>query len=194
MRIVRLILLIASAAALAACASTSQAPQRSGGLSAPLRVCAGMGIANAPDADAHGRIIGYEPMTSVLGATLARAPAKACVSSGFGARRGGAGPFHHGLDLYTREPAPVYAGGDGVVEAVETLRGYGRTVLIRHNDRVKTRYAHLSAYARGLRKGRRVRQGDVIGRTGRTGNATAVHLHYEIIVDGRPRNPLSVSR
>ncbi len=72
--------------------------------------------------------------------------------------------------------------------------GYGKMILIRHNDRVKTRYGHLSSYAAKLHTGHKVRQGDLIGRTGKTGNATGVILHYEIIVDGQPRDPLTVGR
>lgn len=74
------------------------------------------------------------------------------------------------------------------------MRGYGRTITIRHNDRVKTRYAHLSAYEQGLRPGDRIATGTLIGYTGDSGNATAIHLHYEIIVGGQARNPLTVGR
>ena len=109
-------------------------------------------------------------------------------------RRGGASSFHYGFDLYTGRPAPIYAGGDGVIEAAETMRGYGKTLLIRHGNGVETRYAHLSSYAPGISRGARVRMGDKIGVTGRTGNATAVHLHYEILVDGKRHNPLTIGK
>lgn len=177
---------------LAACATApSQRPlPQSGAMSESLQVCA-MSVSNAPQTDSRGRLIGYAPLVRVGGVTLSRAPVSACVSSGFGPRRGGASSFHHGVDLFTRAPAPVYAGGDGVVEAVQSMRGYGKTVVIRHNRTLKTRYAHLSRYAPGLKPGARVTRGDYIGDTGRTGNATAVHLHYEIIANGRPRNPLT---
>lgn len=137
-------------------------------------------------------MVGFAPLTRVSGAILARAPVGGCVSSGFGQRRGGAGRIHKGVDLYTRTPAPVYAGGDGVVSEIGVQNGYGKVVVIRHNNRVSTRYAHLSAFAPGLRRGARVRMGERIGTTGRTGNATAVHLHYEIRVGGAPKNPLTV--
>ena len=130
-------------------------------------------------------------MTRVSGATLARAPVRGCLSSGFGPRHDRAGT-HAGIDLSTRHPHPIYAAGAGVVESIGTINGYGKTVLIQHNARVKTRYGHLSSYDSKIHVGHKVRQGDVIGRTGKTGNATAVILHYEIIVDGAPRDPLSV--
>jgi len=151
-----------------------------------------MGVSNAPQTASNGHIIGYQAFTTVSGASLARAPVRACLSSGFGPRRGGAGRHHNGVDLFTRTTAKIFAGGSGVVETVDTLNGYGRTILIRHNAHVKTRYAHLSAYASGLGRGDKVRQGDLIGYTGKSGNATAVHLHYEILVDGRPRNPITI--
>ncbi len=88
----------------------------------------------------------------------------------------------------------MVSGGDGVIEFIGSQRGYGRTVTIRHSRSVKTRYAHLSSYAGRLREGARIRQGEPIGMTGATGNATAVHLHYEILVRGRPINPISAGR
>ena len=180
------------AVAAAGCATTPP-HSLSGAAGDSLKLCAGMGISNAPPADVHGAVIGYAPIVKIDGASLMRAPVEACLSSGFGPRKGGAGSFHDGVDLYTRAPAPIVAGGDGVVEAVQTLRGYGRTILIRHNKDVETRYAHLSSYARGLKAGARVRRGELIGYSGKTGNATAVHLHYEILIDGEPKNPITVS-
>lgn len=178
----------------AACATAPQQGAGDVGRLASLELCPGVVISNAPAADHARRLANYAPQTSVNGRALLRAPVEACVSSGFGPRRGGAGSFHHGLDLYTGRPAPVFAGGDGVVETVGALRAYGKTVLIDHGRGVKTRYAHLSAFVPGLKPGARVRLGQQIGRTGDTGNATAVHLHYEIIVDGRRHNPLTVGR
>lgn len=154
-------------------------------------VCPGR-VSNAPLVANNGRIKNFSPVAYIAGARVHRAPVSACVSSGYGPRNFGAGRFHYGVDYYTGAPAPVIAGGDGVVEAVKSMRGYGRTVLIRHNDRVLTRYAHLSRYANGVKPGARVRAGDVIAFTGDTGNASAVHLHYEVIVDGQKKNPLAV--
>ena len=193
----RVFLIVAVAAALAACASTP--PSRRDAPAGPviahsLRLCPGVVIPNAPAADSARRIADYEPLARVNGASLYRAPVNACVSSGFGPRNGGASSYHHGVDLYTGEPATVVAGGDGVVEAARTMNGYGNMVLIRHSGGVKTRYAHLSSFAPGIRPGTRVMQGEPIGVTGATGNAKAVHLHYEIIVGGKARNPLNIGR
>ena len=156
-----------------------------------LHVCPGH-VSNAPATDAKRKIVNYDPVAEVSGVALTRAPVKSCVSSGYGPRRGGASSFHSGVDLFTRTPAPIYASGDGIIENIGTRRSYGRTILIRHRDSVKTRYAHLSSYAPGLKSGSRVRGGELIGYTGDTGNATAVHLHYEVLVHGKRRDPLSI--
>ncbi|RME85477.1 MAG: M23 family metallopeptidase, partial [Zetaproteobacteria bacterium] len=73
--------------------------------------------------------------------------------------------------------------------------GYGRVVIIRHkNPMHETRYAHLARFARGIRRGRFVRQGQVIGYVGASGLATGPHLHFEFRIRGRPVNPLAVQR
>lgn len=183
---------MASHIALLSVAACASAPKPMAGAAADeLRLCATQ-VSNAPTADRFRRILGYEPLAIIDGVPIARAPAAACVSSGFGPRRGGAGRHHDGVDLFTGSPSAVVAGGDGIIVAMDTLRGYGRTILIRHTDRLQTRYAHLSRYASGLSVGDRVARGEMIGATGRSGNATAVHLHYEILIDGAPQNPLSV--
>lgn len=175
-----------------ACASTPTSRPGAIDDAVQLSLCKGVRISNAPQTDSAGRIINFDAIANINGVSLLRAPVEACVSSGFGPRRGGASSFHHGVDLYTGGPKPIFAGGAGTVAAVESLRGYGKTVLVDHGRGVKTRYAHLSSYADGLSPGRRVAKGDRLGLTGRTGNATAVHLHYEILIDGRRHNPLTV--
>lgn len=114
------------------------------------------------------------------------------VSSGFGMRRHpvlGFTRMHRGTDFAAPSGTPVFAAADGTVLSARAERGYGRIVRLRHADGVETRYAHLSRFARGLAAGRRVRQGDVIGRVGSTGLSTGPHLHYEVIVAGQPTNP-----
>ena len=158
-----------------------------------LSVCA-MRVSNAPSTTRKGAVVNYKPVAYVRGVSIDRAPVDACLSSGFGPRRGGASSFHHGVDYYTGSPEPIFAGGSGIVEFIGTMRGYGRTIVIRHSKSVETRYAHLSSYARGMKQGKRIRKGDMIGHTGDSGNATAVHLHYEVLVDGRRQNPLTVGQ
>lgn len=182
--------------ALAACATAPGAPMGpgEGQASSYLYLCPGGNISNAPPATARGRLVNYDPVVLIGGTALLRSPVNACVSSGFGPRRRGAGRFHDGVDLYTGSPRRVSAGGDGVIDFIGDQRGYGRTIVIRHGRGVRTRYAHLSSYARNLKQGDRVSRGQTIAMTGDTGNATAVHLHYEILVRGGPVNPLTVGR
>jgi murein DD-endopeptidase MepM/ murein hydrolase activator NlpD len=183
--------ILAAALALAACAT---APQRGGApySAASLALCPGVAISNAPAAAGNRQILSYTPFTRVRGVMLARAPVNSCVSSAYGPRSGGAGSFHEGVDLYTGSPRAVVAGGDGRIQSIGTLRGYGLTIEIRHARGVSTRYAHLSSVAPNLRAGMSVAAGETIARTGKSGNATAIHLHYEILIDGRPRDPLRV--
>lgn len=98
--------------------------------------------------------------------------------------------MHKGIDIYTGRPALVRAAAGGRVVQAGRMRGFGRTVLIRHANGVETRYGHLSSFAPGMKTGKRLAAGAAIGKTGRTGNATAVHLHYEILSGGRAINPL----
>lgn len=175
-------------------ASCATAPPRGG---APysmhdLRICPGMSVSNAPQTQGGGFIAGYSPLTVVHGVMLARAPVDACLSSAFGGRNGGAGSFHAGLDLYTGAPRPVLAGGDGRIASIREQRGYGLVVDIDHRNGVVTRYAHLSSVSPEFRVGDRIAAGETFARTGKSGNATAIHLHYEILVDGRPQDPLTV--
>jgi len=99
---------------------------------------------------------------------------------------------HRGVDYAAPTGTPVYAAGDGTVIHRGWKGGYGRAIFIRHGTRYTTVYAHLSRYARGLRVGSKVTQGQVIGRVGRSGMATGPHLHYEFRVDGIHRNPVKV--
>lgn len=110
------------------------------------------------------------------------------LSSRFGKRRhpiSGYTRLHKGTDFAAPTGTPIYAAGHGVVERASRFGGYGHYIRIRHANGYKTAYAHLSRYARGMRKGRRVRQGDVIGYVGSTGASTGPHLHYEVYTNGR---------
>ncbi len=114
------------------------------------------------------------------------------MSSGFGMRRHpilGFTRMHRGTDFAAPTGTPVYAAANGTVISARWAGAYGRMVRIRHAGGVETRYAHLSRFARGLAPGRRVRQGDAIGAVGSTGLSTGPHLHYEVILAGRPVDP-----
>ena len=100
---------------------------------------------------------------------------------------------HRGVDYAAPTGTPVYAAGDGSITRRSWKGGYGRVIFIRHGTRYTTVYAHLSRYARGLKVGSKVTQGQIIGRVGRSGTATGPHLHYEFRVDGVHRNPVKVT-
>jgi murein DD-endopeptidase MepM/ murein hydrolase activator NlpD len=100
---------------------------------------------------------------------------------------------HRGVDYAAATGTPIMATGDGKVEFVGTKGGYGRTVILSHGGKYTTLYAHMSRYKKGIKSGKRVSQGDVIGYVGMSGTATGPHLHYEFRVDGVHRNPLTVA-
>lgn len=96
--------------------------------------------------------------------------------------------MHAGMDFTAPTGTPVYATGDGVVEVVKVKRwGYGKHIVINHGYGYKTRYGHLSAFK--VRRGQRVKRGQVIALVGSTGKSTAPHLHYEVEKSGRKVNP-----
>lgn len=99
---------------------------------------------------------------------------------------------HKGIDYAAPRGTPVKAAGDGKVVFAGNKGGYGRVVIIQHGQSYSTLYAHLNSYAKGVRNGKRVRQGQVIGYVGSSGLATGPHLHYEFRVNGVHRNPLTV--
>jgi hypothetical protein len=115
------------------------------------------------------------------------------LSSGFGRRRHpilGYTKMHRGVDFAAPSGTPVYAGGNGRITSIGRNGGYGRYIRIRHNGRYSTAYGHLRRYARGMKRGKRVRQGQIIGYVGSSGRSTGPHLHYEVLVGGRQVNPL----
>ena len=117
------------------------------------------------------------------------------LSSGFGRRRHpilGYTKMHRGLDFAAPSGTPIMAAGDGVVETAGTNGAYGKYIRIRHNSTYKTAYAHMESYARGIRSGTRVEQGQTIGFVGTTGRSTGPHLHYEVLTDGRQTNPRNI--
>ncbi len=97
--------------------------------------------------------------------------------------------FHYGMDFTAPTGTEVYASGDGVVVTVEnSLRGYGKRVVIDHGFGYKTLYAHLNGF--NVRKGQKVKRGEVIGFVGSTGTSTAPHLHYEVFKNNQKVNPV----
>lgn len=98
---------------------------------------------------------------------------------------------HKGIDYAAPQGTPIHSTGDGEVILTGRKGGYGKTVIIQHDGRYQTRYAHLHNFAKGIRPGTKVKQGQVIGYVGSTGMSTGPHLHYEFLVDGHQINPLS---
>ena len=119
----------------------------------------------------------------------------AVVTSTYGRRKHpvlGYTRMHKGVDFRARTGTPIMAAGDGVIEMSARNGSYGNYVRIRHNDTYKTAYAHLSRYGRGIKRGKRVKQGQIIGYAGATGRVTAAHLHYEVLVSGQQSNPMTL--
>ena len=117
------------------------------------------------------------------------------VSSGFSMRLhpiSGQWKAHKGVDFAAVSGTPIRASGDGVVESASPSGGYGNLVVLRHWSNYSTAYAHMSRFAPGIRKGSKVRQGEVIGYVGSTGWSTGPHLHYEFRVNNEARDPLSI--
>lgn len=100
---------------------------------------------------------------------------------------------HKGVDYGAPIGTRVRATGDGVVDFAGAQGGYGNVVVLRHGNGMSTWYAHLSGFAKGIRPGARVSQGDTIGTVGRTGWATGPHLHYEFRVNNEHRNPMTIA-
>lgn len=100
---------------------------------------------------------------------------------------------HQGVDYAAPIGTPILATGDGKVDFVGNKGGYGRTVILSHTGKYTTLYAHMSKFKKGVNRGSRVQQGDVIGYLGMSGLATGPHLHYEFRINGVHRNPLTVA-
>ncbi|ABS63373.1 peptidase M23B [Parvibaculum lavamentivorans DS-1] len=117
------------------------------------------------------------------------------LSSGYGLRKHpilGYSKMHAGVDFAAPRGTPIYAAGDGTVTRANRFGSFGNYISIRHANGYETAYAHLNGFARGVRAGTRVRQGQVIGYVGTTGRSTGPHLHYEVHVNGKKMNPLAL--
>ena len=151
-----------------------------------LRSCGGIYVTNAPPMDSDFWVIDYKPIIVVGQVVLATAPANdVCLSSGFGIR---SKRRHDGIDLQSVPAGPVYSAAPGRILEARVSTGYGNQILIDHGGGVYTRYAHLAYFADGVRPGVEIGFGQPIGMMGKTGNATAEHLHFEILT-GNYNNP-----
>jgi len=113
------------------------------------------------------------------------------LSSAFGMRKhpiDGFNKMHRGTDFAAPMGTPIMASGNGVVKKAGWCGGGGNCVKIRHNSTYETIYAHMSKFARGIKRGVRVKQGQIIGYVGSTGKSTGPHLHYEVVVNGKKVN------
>ena len=113
------------------------------------------------------------------------------LSSSFGMRKHpilGFNKLHQGTDFAAPRGTPIMASGTGTVMLAKWCGGGGNCVKIKHNSTYETVYAHMSKFAKGIRPGKKVRQGQIIGYVGSTGMSTGPHLHYEVIVNGKKVN------
>jgi len=112
------------------------------------------------------------------------------IGSNFGTRKHpilNVSRLHEGVDFDTPYGANVYAAGTGIVTKAGWLKGYGKLICIQHLEQTETRYGHLSQIK--VKEGQIVNKGDLIGKVGSTGMSTKPHLHYEVRVNGKPKNP-----
>lgn len=148
--------------------------------------------------DSKGNVDYYSAKGQALKKTLDRKPLaarNARISSPFGKRYHPVlkkHKIHWGVDYAAPSGTPIYAGGDGVVQVAKYNGSYGYYIKIRHNSEFSTAYGHMSRFAKGIRPGVRVTQGQVIAYVGSTGRSTGPHLHYEVIQNGRRVNPRTI--
>ncbi|MBW2005499.1 MAG: M23 family metallopeptidase [Deltaproteobacteria bacterium] len=128
---------------------------------------------------------------SILACTPSIRPTDGWFSSGFGYRISpftNQREFHKGIDIATRIGTPVIASADGLVVHARKEGNFGKMIAINHGYNLKTRYGHLSKFQ--IKKGQHVKRGQIIGEVGNTGRCTGPHLHYEVLLNGVPVNPL----
>ncbi len=135
----------------------------------------------------------FTPKGEAIRKSLLRTPVDgARVTSGFGMRMHpvlGFSKLHKGIDFGAPTGTPIFAAGSGTIVEIGKKGSYGNYVRIRHTGDYQTAYAHMSKFAKGMKKGDKVKQGQVIGYVGATGRVTGPHLHYEIMVAGKQVNP-----
>jgi murein DD-endopeptidase MepM/ murein hydrolase activator NlpD len=138
----------------------------------------------------------YDENGNSAARTLIRTPISgARLSSSFGHRKhpvSGFNAMHRGVDFAAPRGTPIIAAGSGVIREAGWKGSFGRYIRIRHNATYDTAYAHMSRIAPNIRPGARVKQGEIIGYVGSTGRSTGAHLHYEVMVNNRQVNPMTV--
>ena len=167
---------------------------KSGAMGGPLRTPPAL-----PPGLKPGTITGQAPLSSYAGASAYGRPS-AGLSSYSGPSTGSLQPaprapralfMHEGIDLVAPTGTPVHAAADGVVIGAAPNGRYGNWIRIDHAGRLATVYGHLSAFAPGIAPGTEVARGELIGFVGNTGRSTAPHLHFELLVGGKPVNPIA---
>jgi murein DD-endopeptidase MepM/ murein hydrolase activator NlpD len=134
-----------------------------------------------------------ERREALAAATPSIWPAHGWLTGTFGQRSDpftGEPGIHQGLDISTEKGSPVYATAEGTIGSAAYTGDYGNMIVVDHGFGLATRYGHLSGFA--VKVGQRVQRGQVIGYVGSTGRSTGSHLHYEILANGRPTNPLQL--
>ncbi len=144
----------------------------------------------------NGKVDYFDASGKSIKKYLMRTPVKgARLSSKFGVRKHpilGFSKMHRGVDFAAKRGTPIMAAGDGRITYAGRNGSFGRFIEIKHLNNFKTRYAHLYKYAKGIKKGRFVKQGEIIGYVGTSGRSTGPHLHYEVKHKSRTINPMKL--
>jgi murein DD-endopeptidase MepM/ murein hydrolase activator NlpD len=148
----------------------------------------------SPSGSEHEQTFFSDNGQSIKG-TLLKTPLDVVrISSHFGYRKKhpvlGFGRMHKGVDFAASTGTPIYSAGDGVIKFIGWKSGYGRFVLVKHPNNLETAYAHASKFAKNLKVGSRIKQGQIIAYVGSSGHATGPHLHYEVRISGKQINPV----
>ncbi len=133
----------------------------------------------------------WEEKKAILKITPTILPVKGIPTAGFGSRKnpfGSGSEFHTGIDISCPSGRPVFSSADGMVVEAGYSGGLGKCVTLFHGLGISTKYGHLSKII--VKEGQKIKRGTIIGYTGTTGRSTGPHLHYEVLLNGRPVNPL----
>ena len=143
------------------------------------------------DEDLNNLILNLKNLRNIFDSAPFIFPATGIISSKFGYRKSpfsGKIEFHQGIDIMNKEGIPVIATADGVVKDISVNSFLGLNVLISHANNIETQYGHLKEISVKMRK--KLKKGDIIGKIGNTGRTTGSHLHYQVMVDGIPIDPM----